>query len=116
MRSYDNSSKVEEIAIQKEKKKGIYAPTEKLKVIEVSDFPSLGKLTALRFVEWMIKNTDGVVSLPTGKTPEHFIKWTKHYLSGWNKAEVKKDLESWGIDTAKKPDISAFIFVPRARE
>jgi len=111
MRNYDNSSKVEATAIQKTKKKAIYTPTEKLKVIEVSDFPSLGKLTALRFVEWMIKNPEGVVSLPTGKTPEHFIKWTNHYLSNWSKAEVKKDLESWGIDTSKKPDISSFTFV-----
>jgi len=111
MRQYDNSSKVEEIALQKEKKKALYAPTEKLKVIEVSDFPSLGKLAALRFVEWMIKNPEGVISLPTGKTPEHFIKWTKRFLSDWNKPAVKKELEEWGISTSKKPDIGSFTFV-----
>ena len=46
--------------------------------ITVDNFPKLGLLTALRFLEWVLENPEGVISLPTGKTPEYFIKWT-HY-------------------------------------
>lgn len=61
-----------------------YPPEEKAAVITVSDFPSLGRLTALRFVEWVQQHPEGVVSLPTGKTPEHFIAWTKRILGEWD--------------------------------
>ena len=59
-----------------------------VRVTEYKDFgPSLameeffqGKLTALRFLEWVQQNPEGVVSLPTGKTPEYFIRWVTEYL------------------------------------
>ena len=51
-------------------------------------FPLLGKLTALRFLEWVSENPDGVISLPTGKTPEFFIKWTTFMLENWDKAQA----------------------------
>ena len=44
--------------------------------VVVPNFPTLGFLTSLRFLEWVSENPNGVISLPTGKTPEHFIKWT----------------------------------------
>ncbi|HJM34673.1 MAG TPA: hypothetical protein QF697_08890, partial [Candidatus Marinimicrobia bacterium] len=44
--------------------------------IIVDTYPNLGLLTALRFLEWSAENPQGLVSLPTGKTPEYFIKWT----------------------------------------
>lgn len=44
--------------------------------ITVDSFPKLGLLTALRFIEWVSQNPKGVISLPTGKTPEFFIMWT----------------------------------------
>ena len=47
--------------------------------ILVDNFPKLGMLTALRFLEWVSENPEGVISLPTGKTPEYFIKWTEHF-------------------------------------
>ena len=53
----------------------IYSPTEKMRAIIVDNFPALGKLAAMRFIEWIQCNPGGVVSLPTGKTPEHFIRW-----------------------------------------
>ena len=40
--------------------------------IAVDNFPLLGKLAALRFIEWVADNPEGVISLPTGKTPEYF--------------------------------------------
>lgn len=57
----------------------------KVPYILVKNFPDLGLLTALRFIEWVTENPEGVISLPTGKTPEYFIKWTKKLLDGWIK-------------------------------
>ena len=54
--------------------------TTKIPYILVDNFPDLGFLTSLRFLEWVSKNPEGVISLPTGKTPEYFMKWTHHFL------------------------------------
>ncbi len=70
-RKYNSSSKVEEAALRKSGRKLIYSPAEKISSITVDSFSSLGKLTALRFLEWVQLNPGGVVSLPTGKTPEY---------------------------------------------
>ncbi|MBN1445779.1 MAG: 6-phosphogluconolactonase [Candidatus Omnitrophica bacterium] len=111
MKKYDNSSKVEETALSRYGKKLIYPPYEKIGVLEVPNFPSLGKITSLRFIEWLQKNPGGVISLPTGKTPEHFIKWTVHYLAKWNESGVKKELKSYGIDASRKPEMKSYRFV-----
>ncbi|MBU1077114.1 MAG: glucosamine-6-phosphate deaminase [Spirochaetes bacterium] len=108
---YDGSSKVESIYLDKTEYKFIYPPEEKIKSIITLNFPVLGKLTSLRFIEWVQKNPGGVISLPTGKTPEHFIKWTQHYLNNWNKKDVVKDLEENGINTKIYPDISSLSFI-----
>ena len=42
--------------------------------IVVENFPLMGLMTALRFLEWVKENPGGTISLPTGKTPEYFIK------------------------------------------
>ena len=105
------TSRVEQIALERSGRQFIYAPTEKIPVIEVDNFPMLGKLTALRFLEWVQNNPGGVISLPTGKTPEHFIKWTQHYLRNWNVPEVRKDLEENGVDPGKEPDMKSLHFV-----
>lgn len=104
-------SRVEQIALEKSGRQFIYPPKEKIAVIEVENFPMLGKLTALRFLEWVQSNPAGVISLPTGKTPEHFIKWVMRYLRDWDKAEIRADLENGGIDPAVKPDLSGLSFV-----
>lgn len=104
-------SNVEKFYLEKSGKKLIYQPTEKIPVIQVENFPMLGKLTAQRFIEWSIKNPGGVISLPTGKTPEHFIKWVTYYLRNWDKSEVKEDLNLVGIDTSTKPDMFSLHFV-----
>ncbi len=49
--------------------------------IIVENFPKLGLLTALRFLEWTAENPEGVISLPTGKTPEYFITWTQPQMN-----------------------------------
>ncbi|MDD5065476.1 MAG: glucosamine-6-phosphate deaminase [bacterium] len=84
---------------------------EKIKAVIVDNFPLLGKLTALRFLEWVQANPGGVISLPTGKTPEHFIKWTEYFLNNWNKKEVQKELEENSIGLKPVPDMKSLSFV-----
>ncbi|MGB5872569.1 MAG: glucosamine-6-phosphate deaminase [Bacteroidota bacterium] len=110
-RTYDASSEVEQIELRRSGRKEIYPPTEKIRVIEVENFPLLGKLTALRFVEWVGKNPGGVVSLPTGKTPEHFIKWVMRILERWTSRGIQAILEEFGIDGSKRPDLGDLSFV-----
>jgi glucosamine-6-phosphate deaminase len=104
-------SKVEKIVLEKSSQRLIYPPIEKIGVIVVDNFPALGKLTALRFLEWVQANPGGVISLPTGKTPEYFIKWVNHYLQRWDKPETQKDLEENGLDPGICPDMKSLHFV-----
>lgn len=104
-------SKVEQYYLEQSGRELIYRPTEKIPVIQVPNFPELGKMTALRFIEWMQENPGGVISLPTGKTPEHFIKWVAHFLKNWDKENVINELKKVGLDPGNKPDISSFRFV-----
>src|SRR5512135_1308230 len=109
-RVYDITSSVETVELEHSGRKSLYAPTEKIRIIEVGNFPLLGKLTALRFIEWLLKNPGGVISLPTGKTPEHFIKWVTRILERWSTKEIRALLESYGIPSAGKPDMRSFTF------
>ncbi len=111
MRTYDGSSTVEAVELDRSGRKYWYTPTEKIRIIEVDNFPLLGKLTALRFIEWVLKNPDGVISLPTGKTPEHFIKWVSRILSKWQTKEIQALLTEHGIDVSKRPDMKSLHFV-----
>ncbi len=104
-------SKVEQIALQASPFKDIYPPDEKIRTIVVDNFPALGKLTALRFLEWAQQNPGGVIALPTGKTPEHFIKWVSHLLIHWDEKPIREQLEQGGIHPGNKPDISSLRFV-----
>jgi len=108
---YDTASRVEKTALKKSGRRSIYPPGEKIKSIVVENFPMLGKLTALRFLEWVKHNPGGVISLPTGKTPEYFIRWTDYYLDNWKKKEVQRELGEWGIDPSKRPDMGSLYFV-----
>lgn len=108
---YHVVSAVENVHLKQCGSKIIYPPSEKISSLVVDSFPLLGKLTALRFIEWVQNNPGGVISLPTGKTPEHFIKWTNHYLKKWDDVSVQKDLEANGIDVSKQPDMVSLHFV-----
>lgn len=105
------TSKVEKYYLDKSGKKLIYEPVEKIPIIQVENFPELGKLAALRFVEWLQNNPEGVVSLPTGKTPEHFIYWVSNILNNWTKPEIEKLIKSLDLDLKKKPDMKKVRFV-----
>ncbi|MDT3697318.1 MAG: glucosamine-6-phosphate deaminase [Ignavibacterium sp.] len=105
------TSKVEQYYLELSQKKLIYKPTEKTPVIQVSNFPELGKMTALRFIEWVQQNPNGVVSLPTGKTPEHFIKWVAYFLKNWDKDDVREILKKIDLDQSNKPDMKGIQFI-----
>jgi glucosamine-6-phosphate deaminase len=92
-------------------KAGSYEMTTRLPYILVENFPKLGMLTALRFLEWVTDNPGGVISLPTGKTPEYFIKWTNYFLSNWNDDKAKKIREENGLSLDKKPELNGLQFV-----
>ena len=83
----------------------------KIPYITINNFPQLGLLTSLRFLEWVNENPEGVISLPTGKTPEHFIKWTKYILQNWNTKSVVSIKQKYGLDFSKKPDLKRLQFV-----
>jgi len=102
---------VEQIALKSSPFQALYPPTEKIPALVVDNFPALGKLAALRFIEWVQNNPGGVISLPTGKTPEHFIKWVEHYLNNFGKPETAAELEKNGIDPGKRPDMQSLTFV-----
>ncbi|MBN2416744.1 PIG-L family deacetylase [bacterium] len=104
-------SLVEKSALARSGYKLKYAPEEKIGVIVVNNFPALGRLAALRFIEWTQHNPGGVISLPTGKTPQHFIQHVSRYLNGWNEKATRKELESEGIDPSLKPDMKSLHFV-----
>jgi glucosamine-6-phosphate deaminase len=71
--------------------------------IIVDNFPLLGFLTAVRFLEWVSANPTGVVSLPTGKTPEFFIVWTVYLLNNWDTEKGRKIREEFGLGKMEKP-------------
>lgn len=75
------------------------------------NFPKLGFLTALRFLEWISENPEGTVSLPTGKTPEYFIKWTKYLLDNWEKRSVEELRNKYGLSIKAKPKLIDLNFV-----
>lgn len=104
-------SKVEKYYLSRSNKKMIYRSTEKIPIIQVENFPELGKLAALRFIEWLSVNPDGVVSLPTGKTPEHFIYWISQILNNWDKPDVVNLLKTVDLYPTKKPDMKKIKFV-----
>jgi glucosamine-6-phosphate deaminase len=89
----------------------LIAPHEKLGVIVVDSFPALGTLAALRFIEWVQSNPEGVVALPTGKTPEYFIKEVGRLLGGWKRKAIQVELAERGIDPGRKCALKGLHFV-----
>lgn len=102
---------VERVALQASPFQPLYSPREKINTIVVANFPALGKLAAMRFIEWVQHNPGGVISLPTGKTPEHFIKWVTYLLANWMQREVQSELEKNGLDPARMPEMKSLHFV-----
>lgn len=85
--------------------------TTAIPYITVDNFPQLGLLTACRFLEWVAENPEGVISLPTGKTPEFFIHWTQRILQNWEDRNIQELREKYGLDQIQKPNLSNLKFV-----
>ncbi len=83
----------------------------RVRYITVENFPRLGMLTSLRFLEWVAANPEGVVSLPTGKTPEYFIRWTKYFLDNWNDARCTELRKEYGLGIKRRPVLNGLHFV-----
>ncbi|MFW5726097.1 MAG: glucosamine-6-phosphate isomerase [Bacteroidota bacterium] len=90
---------------------GIEETSTTIPYIVVDNFPRLGLITSLRFLEWVSENPEGVISLPTGKTPEFFIKWTDYMLKNWGNKKGEEIREQFGLTVAKKPDLTRLQFV-----
>ncbi len=101
-------SKVEQLFLEET---GYPAKQTNIPYIVVDNFPTLGFLTALRFLEWVSENPEGVISLPTGKTPEYFIVWTAYLLENWDNKKGKHLRERYGIYDMKKPILKNLRFV-----
>ncbi|MFH0887493.1 MAG: glucosamine-6-phosphate deaminase, partial [bacterium] len=84
---------------------------EKISTLVVDNYVSLGQLTALRFLEWVMANPEGVIALPTGKTPEFFIKWVNYYLSSWKRECDRGILGRIGFKKRSKPDFRGLHFI-----
>jgi glucosamine-6-phosphate deaminase len=92
-------------------KSGFRDQSGRIPWIMVDNFPLLGLLTSLRFIEWVSANPFGVISLPTGKTPEYFIKWTRHILNTWEDKSTQDLLNESGLFIKNKPSLRSLIFV-----
>ena len=103
-------SKVES-SILKTSGKHLKLNDEKIPVIIVDNFPMLGKLAALRFIEWVQGNPEGTISLPTGKTPEYFIKNVVRIKNNWHDKSIQQELGAAGIDVGRKPEFNELRFV-----
>ena len=90
---------------------GIESIGTRIPYVTVDNFPQLGLFTSLKFIEWVIENPDGIISLPTGKTPEHFIKWTQYFLENWKDKKAQDILKKYGVETKEKPFFSGLHFV-----
>ena len=107
---YNTQSKVEEYFNSIHKDYSLSSKFHKIPLIVVDNYIELGQLTALRFLEWVSLNPGGIIALPTGKTPEFFIKWVQFYLANWKKELDSGILAKIGIDKKRKPDIHSLHF------
>ncbi|MGZ2369524.1 glucosamine-6-phosphate isomerase [Ancylomarina sp. YFZ004] len=90
---------------------GVQEITSKIPYVEVDNFPKLGLMASLRFLEWAEQNPQGVISLPTGKTPEYFIKYTQYLLENWNNNKGLDIRSKYGLGSMAKPDLRGLEFV-----
>jgi glucosamine-6-phosphate deaminase len=84
---------------------GVQEITTRIPYVTVDNFPKLGLLTSLRFLEWAEQNPNGVISLPTGNTPEYFIKYTQFLLENWSNKKGQEIRAQYGLGNMAKPDL-----------
>lgn len=107
---YNTESAVEKLFRERD----VYYETDrslrKIQTLTVDNYVVLGQLTALRFLEWVCLNPGGVVALPTGKTPEFFIKWMQHYLQHWDRESKPGGMLNKVGLSGLKPDFKSLRF------
>lgn len=103
-----NFSAVEQAFIDKS---GVTEMTTTTPYIITESVPQMGLLMALRFIEWVAQNPDGVISLPTGKTPQYFIQYTHEILDNWDSPRIQEVLKRHGLGSIAKPQLSGLQFV-----
>lgn len=84
---------------------------ERVPVLTLANYVELGRVTALRFLEWLQENPEGVTALPTGRTPEYFIRWTRYYLDHWEEEAAGGILADIGLADRPKPSCGRARFV-----
>ena len=104
---YNASSRVEEFFSSFDPLYQENLNTCRIRTLVAENYIVLGQLTALRFIEWASLNPGGVVALPTGKTPEFFIKWLEYYKDNWEQESKDGLIGKFGI---QKPDFRSLHF------
>ena len=107
---YNTSSKVEPWFRNLHPDFSLSDPYRKIHTLVVENYVELGQLAALRFLEWVCLNPGGVIALPTGKTPEFFIKWVLYYLENWAKELNNGILARIGFNHGIRPDLKSLYF------
>lgn len=105
--TYNKVSKVEQYFQQFDPSFNDNLSQCRIQVLTVDNYIVLGQLTALRFLEWASLHPGGVVALPTGKTPEFFIKWIQYYIENWEYEASNGIIAKLGIS---KPDFKSLHF------
>lgn len=90
---------------------GIEKTSTKTPYIIAPDLPKLSLLMALRFVEWVAENPEGVICLPADKHASLFIRFTHQILDNWDSNEIQQLLKQHGIGNIQKPSLSGLHFV-----
>ena len=84
---------------------------EKIPIIEVQNVYELGQLVAISFLEWVTANPRGVIALPTGRTPEYFIKTLERFRNTWGAPALVSELTALGFKPGPTfPDTSKVSF------
>ncbi len=109
----NNSKKIAQSAVENHfiGRKAKHYESERIRVITVPNYVVLGQLTALRFIEWIKSNPQGIVALPTGKTPEYFIKWFVYYINHWSYECQKGIIGRLGLSSPKPPSCAELHLV-----
>jgi glucosamine-6-phosphate deaminase len=107
---YNTSSKVEPWFHDLHPDFRLSDPYRKIQTLVVDNYVELGQLAALRFLEWVCLNPGGVIALPTGKTPEFFIKWVLYYLENWANEINNGILARIGFNPGIRPDMKSLYF------
>lgn len=110
MIKYNTTSKVEPWFGKLHQDLDKSAEYRRIPLLLTDNYVELGQLTALRFLEWVCLNPGGVVALPTGRTPEFFIKWMQYYLTNWDREMKSGILARIGFDPSLKPDFGSLHF------